>query len=170
MTDQERAVMQQALEALYEETAWFGPTPKGAAAITALRAALAQEPADHRVVIEQRGGRLYMNNAEIDPGTLEIRRDGVTYRSAERVAVQPEPVQEPVAWMVEGSLYASKEVAQKMGGNAYTLQALYIAPPQRPPLTDEEIAEATAGVLGLPHEIKVELARAIERKVRGETE
>ena len=44
MTDQERAVMQQALEAMYEETAWFGPTPKGAAAITALRAAIAQEP------------------------------------------------------------------------------------------------------------------------------
>ena len=42
-----REAAQQALEALYEETAWFGPTPKGAAAITALRAALAepvQEP------------------------------------------------------------------------------------------------------------------------------
>ena len=38
-----REAAQQALEALYEETAWFGPTPKGAAAITALRAALAQE-------------------------------------------------------------------------------------------------------------------------------
>ena len=38
-----RIAAQQALEALYEETAWFGPTPKGAAAITALRAALAQQ-------------------------------------------------------------------------------------------------------------------------------
>ena len=37
-----RSAAQQALEALYEETAWFGPTPKGAAAITALRAALAE--------------------------------------------------------------------------------------------------------------------------------
>ena len=42
MTDL-RTAAQQALEALYEETAWFGPTPKGAAAITALRAALAQQ-------------------------------------------------------------------------------------------------------------------------------
>lgn len=31
------------------------------------------------------------------------------------------------------------------------------------PLTDDEIAEAMAGVLGLPHDIKVELARAVER-------
>ena len=38
-----RTAAQQALEAMYEETAWFGPTPKGAAAITALRAALAQQ-------------------------------------------------------------------------------------------------------------------------------
>ena len=41
MTDL-RTAAQQALEALYEETAWFGPTPKGAAAITALSAALAE--------------------------------------------------------------------------------------------------------------------------------
>ena len=42
-----RKVVEKALEALGEETAWFGPTPKGAAAITALRTALAapkQEP------------------------------------------------------------------------------------------------------------------------------
>ena len=42
MTDLRKAA-QQALEALYEETAWFGPTPKGAAAIAALKAALAQQ-------------------------------------------------------------------------------------------------------------------------------
>lgn len=42
MTDL-RTAAQQALEALYEETAWFGPTPKGAAAIAALKAALAQQ-------------------------------------------------------------------------------------------------------------------------------
>ena len=42
MTDLRKAA-QQALEAMYEETAWFGPTPKGAAAIAALRAALAQQ-------------------------------------------------------------------------------------------------------------------------------
>lgn len=42
-----RATVEQALEALYEETAWFGPTPKGAAAITALRAALVEPQYTH---------------------------------------------------------------------------------------------------------------------------
>ena len=48
-----REAVQQALEAMYEETAWFGPTPKGAAAITALRAALAQPSISQQVVDEQ---------------------------------------------------------------------------------------------------------------------
>ena len=48
MTDRDnitlpREVVEKALEALGEETAWFGPTPKGAAAITALRTALAAQ-------------------------------------------------------------------------------------------------------------------------------
>ena len=48
MTDRDnitlpREVVEKALEALGEETAWFGPTPKGAAAITALRTHLAAE-------------------------------------------------------------------------------------------------------------------------------
>ena len=61
-----------------------------------LAAQLAKEQADGRVVIERRDDMLYMNGSEIGPGTLEIRRDGVTYRAAERVAVQqPEPAQEP---------------------------------------------------------------------------
>ena len=51
-----------------------------------------QRPTDERVVIERRGETLYLNGREIGPGTLEIRRDGATYRSAERVAVQPEPL------------------------------------------------------------------------------
>ena len=56
------------------------------------------------VLIERRDGRLYMNDSEIGPGTLEIREDGVTYRSAALVDVRKpeqaepvEPVQEPVA-------------------------------------------------------------------------
>ena len=50
-----------------------------------------QEPvaSDGRIVIEWRDGVPYLNGQEIGPGTLEIRRDGTTYRSAERVAVQP---------------------------------------------------------------------------------
>ena len=86
------------------------------------------------------------------------------------LAQQPEPAQEPVAWMVytEGgtSAYVTDNPNDLVG--AYCALPIYTTPPQRPRLTDEEIAEATAGVLGLPHEIKVELARAVERKVRGE--
>ena len=88
------------------------------------------------------------------------------------LAQPPEPVQEPVAFVnadhLQGltlGLYGYAEIyTDESAGRV----PLYTAPPQRPPLTDEEIAEATAGVLGLPHEIKVELARDVERKVRGE--
>ena len=66
--------------------------PVAAAFATAFGAE--QHPTDDRVVIERRGETLYLNGQEIDPGVLEIRRDGTTYRSAERVAVQPEPAQE----------------------------------------------------------------------------
>ena len=101
-------------------------------------------------------------------GTAESLRGWMDILEA-ALAQQPEPAQEPVAWMVEGALYASKEVAQKMGGNAYTLQALYAAPqPQRPRLTDAEmldiIDDAFEGASLL------DVVRAVERKVRGETE
>ena len=91
---------------------------------------------------------------------------------------------EPVAWlrvideaMVTHHLGVAEptddyETAKRKMNNllchAQDIGAYFATPPQRPPLTDEEIAEATAGVLGLPHEIKVELARAIERKMRGD--
>ena len=90
-----RTAAQQALEALYEETAWFGPTPKGAAAIAALKAALAQ---------------------------------------------QDEPVQKPVAWMFtdrEGTEFFE----QREDWDGWWTP-LYTAPPQRLPLTDEEILKA----------------------------
>ena len=73
-----RAVVEQALEALYEETAWFGPTPKGAAAITALRAALAQQ-ANH-LTIERLRVALVASRI-IDPAAVEDPDgydDGVT--------------------------------------------------------------------------------------------
>ena len=77
----------------------------------------------------------------------------------------------PVAWMVEGSLYASKEVAQKMGGNAYTLQALYTAPPKREwvGLSDEEGAEIWADAHDIDRNRLVtpkEIVRRIEAKLK----
>lgn len=76
-----------------------------------------------------------------------------------------EPEQEPVAWMVEGSLYASKVVAQKMGGNAFTLQPLYTTPPaaqrQWVGLTDDDYQE----LLGV-REWGVYLIEAVEAKLK----
>ena len=155
MTDQERAVMQQALEALYEETAWFGPTPKGAAAIAALRAALAQEQATgswHDGVLE---------------GQLREREHWL--------AQQHEPVQEPVA-KVElmttggnaGLATRIVEIEDHLRERLRPGQLLYTAPPQRPPLTDEEIAEVYREWDVGPWANIAEFARAIERAVRGE--
>lgn len=82
-----------------------------------------------------------------------------------------EPEQKPVAWRVQRSdgqyeLYFLKAAAER-AAECYIkrppVEPLYTAPTPRKPLTEDEIAEASAGVLGLPHEIKVELARAIER-------
>ena len=100
------------------------------------------------------------------------------------LAQQRKPVQEPVAWATEiidalQAQYNTEMIKENDSGDALIrlddaiaavedAEKHYTAPPQRPPLTDEEIAEATAGVLGLPHEIKVELARDVERKLRGE--
>ena len=125
MTDQERAVMQQALEAL-------------------------------EAVDNDAHGTAF-------PAT-------VSSAITDLLAALAEPTQEPVAWMVyteDGKSVCVTDNPNDLVGACRALP-LYTAPPQRPPLTDEEIAEATAGVLGLPHEIKVELARAVERKVRGE--
>ena len=110
----------------------------------------AQEPvaSDGRIVIEWRDGVPYLNGQEIDPGTLEIRRDGATYRAAERVAVQPEPAQRPPL--------TDEEI----------LSVLRLAPPEPslwPHLKDE-------AVVGDVQRAVLAIARAVERKVRGETE
>ena len=88
------------------------------------------------------------------------------------LAQQPEPVQEPYCRVYEYDsvfgLHRELYPREYNGRKPDRAVPLYTAPTQRLPLTEEEIAEATAGVLGLPHEIKVELARDIERKVRGE--
>ena len=88
------------------------------------------------------------------------------------LAQPPEPVQEPYCRVYEYDsvfgLHRELYPREYNGRKPDRAVPLYTAPTQRLPLTEEEIAEATAGVLGLPHEIKVELARDIERKVRGE--
>ena len=78
-------------------------------------------------------------------------------------AALAEPVEEPVAWMhtnAVGHVYFRKKPQDRV----FNPQPLYTAPPQRKPLTDEEIinigkeARAVEG----PHILPVTFARAIE--------
>lgn len=84
---------------------------------------------------------------------------------------EPKPVQEPVAWASKRDLARIKEwdaVAYASGGFDDAVP-LYTAPPQREPLTNEEInvlfSEALKGDKSAHW-----LCRAIERAVRGEKE
>jgi hypothetical protein len=77
---------------------------------------------------------------------------------------QPEPAQEPVAWMVyteDGKSVCVTDNPADFAGEHRALP-LYTAPPQRPSLTDEEIDALPWN--GSPRQF----ARAVERKVRGE--
>ena len=67
---------------------------------------------------------------------------------------RPKPEQEPVAWGVFDDnlhdMFFAKEEAQEMvrlKGDGSTVKPLYTTPPQRKPLTDEQIEEIAEGYL-----------------------
>ena len=91
-----RIAAQQALEALEDARTFTGAWRTSAKAITALRAALAQ---------------------------------------------QEEPV-EPVAWIYQNMYTEQEYLVWKKGTGGRNWTPLYAAPPQRQPLTDEEILKA----------------------------
>lgn len=78
----------------------------------------------------------------------------------EKALAQPE--QEPVAWFSpSGNLYKTRFHAAANGEQVVT--PLYTTPPQRKPLTDEEIDHIYTGVRAVHHEIdSYVFARAIE--------
>ena len=126
MNEKERAVMQQALEAL--TVAWQQnprcPRWQITESMHALRAALAQ---------------------------------------------QAEPAQEPVAWECKaGGLKALTQRQYDAQTAAIKRHYTRIAPPQRPRLTDEEIDSIHIHLSNTVGSSYKTLARAIERKVRGE--
>jgi hypothetical protein len=43
-----------------------------------------------QVLIQEAGGKLFLNGEEIGPGTIDVSLDGLTYRASERVEVKPE--------------------------------------------------------------------------------
>ena len=171
MTDL-RTAAQQALEALEQSETTvpyegFGMARREAerkhqAAITALRAALAQQ-------------------AEQQPMHPELRKMWEDHFDkcfrAIPVPEQAEPV-EPVAWFYQNMYTEQEYLVWKKGTGGRNWRPLYTAPPQRKPLTDEEIMDAFHAArnakLGASqdnskHRLSVvEIARAVERKVRGE--
>jgi len=102
------------------------------------------------------------------------------------LAQQAEPAQEPVAWIQPDHLQKARVAPffcrVEPTPRCADFVPLYTTPPQRPPLTDEEIDKATAqerdalldhiyeygtAAEGVLERIR-KLCRAIERKVRGE--
>ena len=145
-----RAAAQQALEALYEETAWFGPTPKCAAAITSLRAALAQqdEPCPNCASLEAQ-------NDELDRKLAEMER-------AEPVAVVGTQVDVwrgcDGRWAPPGEPIKTALMLTDMPVGTM----LYTTPPQRQPLSGLEVERLLEQVIGsLP--AARNLVRAVER-------
>ena len=87
----------------------------------------------------------------VNCGAWRVQQDQAITALRERLA---QPEQEPVAWQVMVEDEAMKEfsikdmahdwcVRQKLSGSsyAYWIRPLYTTPPQRKPLTDEEIEE-----------------------------
>lgn len=89
-------------------------------------------------------------------GSDEVQRidAAITALCAALAQEQAEPVQEPVAWIYPDD-YAGilkhqsrAEVFQKAWCNPAVCVPLYTTPPQRPPLTDEEIMELWKRYIG----------------------
>jgi hypothetical protein len=77
-----------------------------------------------------------------------------------RLAIEQAEKQEPVAWQWLNTAHFRKKLPKDAERGAWN--ALYIAPPQRYPLTEEEIARACLP-LGAAMLSFTEVARAIER-------
>ena len=85
------------------------------------------------------------------------------------LAQQPEPVQEPVAWECKaGGLKALTQRQYDAQPDNIKRHYTRIAPPQRPRLTDEEIDSIHIHLSNTVGSSYKTLARAVERKVRGE--
>ena len=113
------------------------------------------------------GGRQWYDDKAVEEAITALRA---------ALAQQPEPVQEPVAYIHrQGKYWEASErfLTDDEKARGWTEEPLYTNPPQRPRLTDEEIrAHADKHLRYQPESYEASgvfaLARAIERKVRGE--
>ena len=87
---------------------------------------------------------------------------------------QPEPAQEPYCYVYEYDtplgMHRTLYPKEHNGKQPDRAIPLYTSPPQRKPLTEEEIGEATKNIRGIHCNIVDEIARAVERahKIGGE--
>ena len=160
-----RDAAQQALEALQNCANGEDDVLLTRDALAALRAALAEPtltqqmtdagftPRDNRLTCDECGGKFTRQMLPIH-----------------KCAALADPVQEPVAWIQPDHLQKARvapflcrvEPTQRCSD----FVALYSAPPQRKPLTGEEIKECERQAMvngSLPFEQRVFFARAIER-------
>lgn len=139
----------------YEGASWVAdavleaaPQPQQGPVAAAFSAAFGaeQHSTDQRIVIERRGETLHLNGQEIGPGTLEIRRDGVTYRAAERVAVKPEPAQEPagIVRVDAGEVHIVPTTRDADVSPLKDGQAVYATPPKPEPAQEPLVWESVA--------------------------
>ena len=73
----------------------------------------------------------------LDKG-LVVASASFTHKALRAALAEPEPVQEPVAWL-DQDINCAYTAAEMDGDSTNGLVPLYTAPPQRPLLTDEEI-------------------------------
>ena len=94
-------------------------------------------------------------------------------------AALAEPMQEPVAWMYDWEaeeetitnwLTSDYDEAHSPTMRCTNIRPLYTAPPQRKPLTDEEIALISIECAASHKNDDIQFARAIIAKVTGEKE
>jgi len=175
----DRAIVEQALEALEKEPADFSDWLRTMqAARTALRVALANHSGDATEMDQEieaamadqvtLGLGITLGGKRIDPASI--------YKQAEPATRQESRHAEPVAWMWEETATRS---STGIGGIDRKLlfcrpadepwkrniTPLYTAPPQRKPLTDEEIKALIDSVdgLGIGRHVMHKVARSIER-------
>ena len=151
---------QQALEALDQINSplSFREVSRVGVALSALRAALAEDAmqrlADEQQMIE-RGTKAWADVPDATAWVNEMRGNVPAPTSQDSRQV------EPVAWLTrdeQDGLWHPTAFKKTVDD-----RPLYLAPPKREPLTDEEIAVTAAACNSLESEFLVDFARAIER-------